>query len=242
MPLLTPHCALPHSTQHLWINPSARLRLRSLWAAGSHTPAPVLGQPPPNQGFAPPHGRAQSSMGFMSRSRDYFLTGPRLGFSRWTPEDLPLAVALWGDPEVARLIGGPFSPEQIQEKLRQEIAWQASHKIQYWPIFLLATDEHVGCAGLRPYQAAGPVHELGFHLRPAFWGKGLAEEAARAVIAHAFQTLHVAGLFAGHHPENAASQRILLKLGFRYTHDDLYPPTGLLHPCYSLAAPNSPIS
>ncbi|HKM89700.1 MAG TPA: GNAT family N-acetyltransferase [Candidatus Acidoferrales bacterium] len=175
----------------------------------------------------------------MSRARDYFLTGPRLGFSRWTPEDLRLALALWGDPEVARLIGGPSSPEQIEEKLRQEIAWQAAQNIQYWPIFLLATDQHVGCAGLRPYQAAGPVHELGFHLRRAFWGNGLAEEAARAVIAFAFQTLNVASLFAGHHPENAASRHILQKLGFRYTHDDLYPPTGLLHPCYSLTAPSS---
>ncbi len=175
----------------------------------------------------------------MRRTRDYFLASSRLGFSRWTPEDLPLAIALWGDPEVARLIGGPFSPEQIGEKLCQEIAWQAAQNIQYWPIFLLATDQHVGCAGLRPYQAAGPVHELGFHLRRAFWGNGLAEEAARAVIRNAFSTLGASGLFAGHHPENAASQRILEKLGFRYTHQDLYPPTGLLHPCYSLAAPST---
>jgi len=169
----------------------------------------------------------------------YFLKTARLGFSLWTPEDLRLAMALWGDPEVARLIGGPFSLEQVEKKLRREISWQAGQKIQYWPIFLLPTHEHVGCAGLRPHQAAGPVHELGFHLRSRFWGKGLAEEAARAVIAHAFETLDAAGLFAGHHPENAASQRILQKLGFRYTHDELYLPTGLLHPCYSLAAPRS---
>ena len=162
----------------------------------------------------------------------------RLGFRCWTPEDLPLALALWGDPKVSRLIGGHFSTEQVTEKLRQEIVWQAALGIQYWPIFLLATDEHVGCAGLRPYQPRGPVHELGFHLRPAFWGQGLAEEAARAVIAFAFQTFGVAGLFAGHHPENSASRRILQKLGFHYTHDDLYPPTGLLHPCYALPAPD----
>lgn len=97
----------------------------------------------------------------------------------------------------------------------------------------------MGCAGLRPYQAAGPVHELGFHIRRAFWGRGLAEEAASAVIRYAFSTLGASGLFAGHHPENAASRRILEKLGFRYTHQDFYPPTGLLHPCYSLAAPSS---
>lgn len=175
----------------------------------------------------------------MSHARDYFLTSPRLGFSLWTPQDLPLAEALWGDVRVTHLIGGPFTARQVKAKLDQEIACQAVHRIQYWPIFLLATNEHVGCAGLRPYHAAGPVHELGFHLRPAFWGKGLAEEAARAVIAYAFNTVGVASLFAGHHPENAASQRILQKLGFRYTHDEVYPPTGRLHPCYSLAEPTS---
>jgi RimJ/RimL family protein N-acetyltransferase len=175
----------------------------------------------------------------MSRARDYFLTSQRLGFSLWAPGDFPLATALWGDAKVARLIGGPLTAEQVEAKLHQEIGWQAIHKIQYWPVFLLATDEHVGCAGLRPYHSAGPVHELGFHLRLPFWGKGLAEEAARAVIAYAFNTVGVASLFAGHHPENAASQRILQKLGFRYTHDEIYPPTGQLHPCYSLATPAS---
>jgi len=193
----------------------------------------------PNQRFAPPRGQVQSDGGFMRRAQNYFLTSPRLGFSRWTPEDLPLALALWGDEQVTRWIGGPFSSEQVTEKLRQEVAWQASQNIQYWPIFLLATDEHVGCAGLRPYQEAGPIHELGFHLRPAFWGKGLAGEAARGVVRYAFDSLGVKALFAGHHPDNVASRRILEKLGFRFTHHDIYPPTGLRHPCYSLLAPDS---
>ena len=30
---------------------------------------------------------------------------------------------------------------------------------------------------------------------------------------------------------------VLLRLGFSYTHDELYPATGLLHPSYMLAAP-----
>jgi RimJ/RimL family protein N-acetyltransferase len=77
--------------------------------------------------------------------------------------------------------------------------------------------------------------ELGFHLRPEHWGKGLATEAARAAIAFAFDRLRSEELFAGHHPANAASARTLRKLGFRYSHDELYPPTGLRHPSYVLA-------
>ncbi len=46
----------------------------------------------------------------------------------------------------------------------------------------------------------------------------------------------ITGLMAGHHPKNASSQRVLEKLGFRYTHDELYPPTGLQHRSYLLTA------
>ncbi len=148
--------------------------------------------------------------------------------------DLDLALGLWGDAEVTRLIGGPFSLEQVQQRLAQEIANQAAHAIQYWPIFLLTSDEHVGCCGLRSCPSEPRVYELGFHLRKMYWGQGLAVEAARAVIEYAFTTLDAAGLFAGHHPANEASRRVLIKLGFRYTHDELYPPTGLRHPSYRL--------
>jgi RimJ/RimL family protein N-acetyltransferase len=104
---------------------------------------------------------------------------------------------------------------------------QREHGFQYWPIFLRG-GEHVGCCGLKPRDER--IHELGFYVRPACWGRGLAVDAAQAVIAHAFDVLGAAALFAGHHPENHGSRRTLEKLGFRYTHHELYPPTGLQHP------------
>ena len=79
------------------------------------------------------------------------------------------------------------------------------------------------------------IFELGFHVCADHWGKGIATEAARAVIAFAFDELQASALFAGHHPENVASRRTLERLGFRHTHDELYPPTGLQHPSYLLA-------
>ncbi len=167
---------------------------------------------------------------------EYFLHTQRLGFRTWMEVDLELALGLWGDAEVTRLIGGPFSVERVQRRLAQEITNQAAYGIQYWPVFLLAQDAHVGCCGLRPYPSEPCVYELGFHLRRAYWGQGLAIEAARAVIEYAFEQLDAAGLFAGHHPANEASRRVLSKLGFRYTHDEFYPPTGLRHPSYRLSA------
>jgi RimJ/RimL family protein N-acetyltransferase len=68
------------------------------------------------------------------------------------------------------------------------------------------------------------------------WRLGYADEAARTVTHYAFRDLGAAALFAGHHPDNAGSQRLLAKLGFRYTHHELYPPTGREHPSYLLDA------
>jgi len=175
----------------------------------------------------------------VTRSSDYFLKTARLGFRRWTIDDLPLALALWGDPDVTRYIGGPFSPKDVTEKLHGEIASMEAHHVQYWPLFLLEGDAHVGCAGLRPYRVHDQIYELGFHLRPAYWGRGLAAEAGQAVIAFAFERLGAEGLFAGHHPEHGASRAVLERLGFRFTHEEVYPPTGLRHPSYLLMRPGS---
>lgn len=165
--------------------------------------------------------------------RTYFLRTTRLGFGRWHEADLPLARDLWGDARVTRLFGGPFPETQVRERLAREIANEAALGIQYWPLFLLADGSHVGCGGLRPCDRPRTL-ELGFHLRPAFWGRGLATEAARAIAAHAFGTLGVDALFAGHHPDNRDSARVLAKLGFRSIGEELYEPTGLMHPSYLL--------
>ncbi|RJQ51525.1 MAG: N-acetyltransferase [Desulfobacteraceae bacterium] len=173
----------------------------------------------------------------------YFLHTQRLGFRPWTEADLDLARGLWGDPEVTRHIGGPFPEEKIRERLSYEIAGQAAHGVQYWPVFLRPDGSHVGCCGLRPYPSSPELFEIGIHLKRAYWGQGFAVEATRAVITYAFDELKAAGLFAGHHPANVRSRQVLAKLGFQYTHDELYPPTGLKHPSYRLSSkiPADPI-
>lgn len=161
----------------------------------------------------------------------------RLTFRWWRDDDEPLATALWGDSRVTALIDarGALDAEAVRQKLRAEIDRARRHGLQYWPIFLRSTAAHAGCCGLRPYQPG--VLELGFHLRAEHWGQGYATEAARSAIEHAFARLGATSLFAGHHPRNDASRRALLKLGFRYTGDEPYAPTGLLHPSYRLDRP-----
>ena len=170
----------------------------------------------------------------MKNGREYFLTTPRIGFSLWSREDTALARQLWGDHRVTEFLcaSGRFSEAEIAGRLEREIQNQIEHQVQYWPVYCLDTAAFAGCCGLRPYDRKQNIYELGFHLRPEYWGRGFGSEAARAVIEYAFDTLKVSDLFAGHHPHNKASAKMLIKLGFHYTGDEYYEATGLDHPSY----------
>lgn len=167
-------------------------------------------------------------------ARDFFLTTSRIGFSEWEKDDIQLAEILWGDPDVTKFIcaSGRFSAEDIASRLDKEIENGITSRVQYWPIFELTSNELIGCCGLRPYKDG--KYEIGFHLRPKFWRQGYAKEAAQAAINYAFSVLKADGLFAGHNPNNTASAKVLLKLGFQYVGDEFYEPTGLYHPSYEL--------
>ena len=170
--------------------------------------------------------------------RIFFMSTGRIGFSQWTKEDLSLAGQLWGDPEVTRYLcaSGRFTDNEINERLIKEIHNQKEYGVQYWPFFALNEDQLIGCCGLRPFQAEEKIFELGFHLRKEFWGKGYAFEAADSVIRYFFENFRGSKLIAGHHPHNAASQKLLTRLGFESIGQRFYEPTGLYHPAYERAA------
>ena len=94
--------------------------------------------------------------------------------------------------------------------------------------------QHVPGVGDGEQLAVGERRHAPFQLRVEFWGRGFAREAAEAVVARAFTTLDIPALYAGHHPNNQASRGVLTHLGFHYTHDEFYPPTGQIEPCYLL--------
>jgi RimJ/RimL family protein N-acetyltransferase len=159
----------------------------------------------------------------------------RLVARSWRADDLPYAMQLWGDPAVTALIDsrGKLSESEVKEKLRAEIERETAHGVQYWALFDNGGD-FVGCAGLRPcsYTAGESNFEVGFHLAKSCWGWGLATEAACGVLNYAWQKLGLLKVYAGHHPNNQASERILKKLEFQFIGTVFYGPTGLMHPSY----------
>jgi ribosomal-protein-alanine N-acetyltransferase len=58
--------------------------------------------------------------------------------------------------------------------------------------------------------------ELGYALAKAYWGKGIATEAARAVVRFGFERAKLERIMAVVVPENTASWRVLEHIGFVY--------------------------
>jgi hypothetical protein len=84
---------------------------------------------------------------------------------------------------------------------------------------------------------ARPEFEVGFHLVRRCWGKGFGTEAALGALEYAWEKLQLSKVYAGHHPDNHASEKILKKLGFEFFENVFYEPTGLMHPSYAVIAP-----
>ena len=58
--------------------------------------------------------------------------------------------------------------------------------------------------------------EILFGVEPEHWGKGVATEAAGAVLRYGFEDCRLARIYAGADPPNAASVRVIEKLGMKF--------------------------
>lgn len=67
-----------------------------------------------------------------------------------------------------------------------------------------------------------------YRLYPPFWGRGLATEGVRALIASAFERLHLDRVVATTMADNAGSWRVLEKCGMRRVRTFLYPVAELM--------------
>ena len=82
-----------------------------------------------------------------------------------------------------------------------------------WALTIKGCDELVGVVGLTPEEGMRTA-ELGYWLAPAWWGRGIVTEAARAVVSFGFDTLRLPFIASGYFEENPASGQVLRKLGF----------------------------
>ena len=83
-----------------------------------------------------------------------------------------------------------------------------------WRVSERAGDRLVGIAGLQPLDG-GPDVEITYALEPSGWGAGYATEAGAAALEFAFTEAGLESVVGIAKPENAASLRVLEKLGLR---------------------------
>jgi len=131
---------------------------------------------------------------------------PRLILRSARPDDLEGLHAVLSDPRATRWWSTPphETLEQTREWLDAMIANGPDH-----PDFVVERDGRViGKAGFYL------LPDVGYILHPDCWGQGLASEAVGAAVDHVFRTRDVETLTADVDPENAASIRLLERLGF----------------------------
>ena len=142
----------------------------------------------------------------------------RLTLRAFELADAPHVRRMAGDWEVANTtlsIPHPY-PDGAAE------TWIATHAGLYESckgiIFAITNRAHgalVGAVGL----SVTTLHahgELGYWIARPEWGKGFATEASRALMAYGFETLALNRIEAVHMTRNAASGRVLVKLGMRH--------------------------
>ncbi|MFF4891209.1 GNAT family N-acetyltransferase [Micromonospora chersina] len=156
---------------------------------------------------------------------------------------LDLEVDLDSDPEVLRyLVGRARSRNEVIASHAERMALATKiDGLGYWMAF--GTEggtpgstppageddgEFVGLLMLPP--AHGPdqpddptVAELGYRLLRRHWGKGLASEASRALLRHAFDTVGQHRVIAQTMAVNAGSRRVMEAVGMRHVRT-FFPP------------------
>ena len=135
----------------------------------------------------------------------------------FTLEDASDVQHLAGNWNVAQMVGSvphPY-PDGLAAK------WIAGHAAAReegngYPFAVVHKGQLIGSVGLTQGSTG---MALGYWIGEPWWGRGFATEAALRTVRFGFEDLRLDALVASHRVENDGSARVLMKCGFRYTHD-----------------------
>jgi RimJ/RimL family protein N-acetyltransferase len=159
----------------------------------------------------------------LSAVSPYLLT-ERVELRRFRLEDADLLIELDSDPAVMRyLTGGEPTPPEVYRDGMQRLLdgydrWSGDFGL--FAAYDRADGAFVGWFCLRP-ERDGPLDEaeLGYRLRQAAWGRGLATEVSAALLAKAFTDLDVRMVWGETMALNRVSQKVMEKVGMVVTQD-----------------------
>lgn len=140
----------------------------------------------------------------------------RLRFRRLAAADLDAFHALATDPHVRRYVldgetvGRDWARAEVEESAR--LFAEAGYGL--WLLFEAQGRDPIGFAGFRRFPEVGPGPQLLYALVEPATGRGYATEAGRALVEYAVRHLGWDRVESGVDEPNAASLRVLEKLGF----------------------------
>jgi [ribosomal protein S5]-alanine N-acetyltransferase len=149
----------------------------------------------------------------------------RLVLRRLALPDAADLYRIYSDPETMKFMGK--APDSIEEECDHIQAHIANHYEKYgvglWATALKENNRLIGRCGLMRKQIEGVEEvEIAYLLDREYWGKGLATEAAEAIIKHGHAKYGFKRIVAVIHPQNVASIHVAEKIGMEYERDVLY--------------------
>jgi ribosomal-protein-alanine N-acetyltransferase len=140
---------------------------------------------------------------------------PRLTLRYFETADARDIAWIYSDPEVMRYIppGVAWDQANIDRLVAVCQERYVTPGFGMWAAELHETPAKIiGHCGLQRFATTQDI-EIAWIFGQAYWNRGLATEAARAVLAHGFTKLAVPRIVAIAEPPNGASLRIMQKLG-----------------------------
>jgi ribosomal-protein-alanine N-acetyltransferase len=157
----------------------------------------------------------------------------RLLLRPFTADDLDDFARICGDPVVMRFYPAPWTREEARAFIEREIASEQEQGWSRRAVIHRAGGRLIGFCGLKRQQVENEVEvEVGYMLDRAYWGQGLAPEAARAWLTFAFDRLGLPRVISLIRPENTPSIRVAEKNGLRHERDVTYGTGGFRHRVY----------
>lgn len=143
----------------------------------------------------------------------------RLLLRPFHPTDLEAHhVAVWGDPRVTTYLPGgqPRPVAEAQAVLKRYVTCWERDTDAAWAIVLPDSGRLIGECGMSVKANRERDVEISYALAADQWGQGYATEAARACLRFGFEGFGLPYLRAVASPENAASRRVMEKLGMTF--------------------------
>lgn len=151
------------------------------------------------------------------------ITTAHLILRPFTIADIDPLHHILSDRDVIRYLPNtkPRSRDQVESLIAGQLSHWQTYGLGLWVVEWRLKNVLIGWSGLRHLPETKEV-EVAYLLRQAFWGQGLATEAAKACLQYGFVTLELNRIIALTHPENGASQRVIEKLGLSFVDQARY--------------------